>query len=81
MSEALRPAILLIGRNTMGIFLVNPLVSVIAAPAVARRLDWHGVADPAGSLALSLVIAAAVLALCLAATVTLKRLGLRQFIG
>jgi hypothetical protein len=80
-SEALRPAILLIGRNTMGIFLVNPLVSVIAAPVVARHLGWHGFADPAGSLAASLLIAAAVLALCLAATVILKRLGLRQLVG
>jgi hypothetical protein len=80
-SEALRPAILLIGRNTMGIFLINPLGSVIIAPAIARRVDWHGFANPAGSLALSLVIAAAVLALCLAATVTLKRLGLRQLVG
>jgi surface polysaccharide O-acyltransferase-like enzyme len=80
-SGASRPAILLIGRNTMGIFLINPLVSVIAAPAIARRFDWHGFANPAGSLVLSLVIAAAVLALCLAATVTLKRLGLRQLVG
>jgi F0F1-type ATP synthase membrane subunit a len=80
-SDALRPVIELIGRNTMGIFLVNPLVSVIAAPVVARRLDWHGFADPAGSLALSLVIATAVLGLCLAATVTLKRLGLRQLVA
>ena len=81
MSEALRPAILLIGRNTMGIFLVNPLVSVVTAPAVARCIDWHGFANPAGSLAMSLAIAAAVLALCLAATLTLRRLALWQVVG
>jgi surface polysaccharide O-acyltransferase-like enzyme len=79
--EALRPAIHLIGRNTMGMFLINPLISVIAVPAVAQRIGSHGLADPAASVAVSLLIAAAVLALCLCVTVALKRLGLRQLVG
>jgi hypothetical protein len=79
-TNGLAQLISLIGSSTMGIFLINPLLSDISR-AIIILFDLPAVVDPAESLVTSLLTSTVVLFICLSATMALKQIRLGKLVS